>query len=139
MPSMRDYWSTIPIFSHPIFPQIMTSARYLELARYLHTFNKKAVPDGNTDRLILVRPVMEYIQSLCRQLYVPKQNLSLDEGIMPYKGRLTIKAYNPMKPDKYGVKFYFCVKLRVAMCITFLCIVASVSLSMKLFSLCWGV
>ena len=27
MPSMRDYWSTIPIFSHPIFPQIKTSAR----------------------------------------------------------------------------------------------------------------
>ena len=35
------------------------------------------------------------------------QNLSLDEGIMPYKGRLAIKTYNPMKPDKYGVKFYY--------------------------------
>ena len=50
---------------------------------------------------------MEYLQDLCRRMYVPRQNLSLDEGIMPYKGRLSIKTYNPMKPDKYGVKFYF--------------------------------
>ena len=26
---------------------------------------------------------------------------------MPYKGRLSIKTYNPQKPDRYGVKLYF--------------------------------
>ena len=26
---------------------------------------------------------------------------------MPYKGRLSIKVYNPKKPKKYGVKFFF--------------------------------
>ena len=26
---------------------------------------------------------------------------------MPYKGRLNIKIYNPKKPKKYGVKFFF--------------------------------
>ena len=85
----------------------MTSARYQELSRFVHAFNKLAVPADNKDKLILVHPVMEYLQVLCKQHYLPNQELSLDEGIMPYKGRLSIKIYSPQKPDKYGVKFYF--------------------------------
>ena len=40
-------------------------------------------------------------------LVVPSKNLSLDEGLLAYKGRLSIKVYNPKKPKKYGVKFFF--------------------------------
>ena len=107
LPSMRMYWSTSKILGSLLFPQIMTCNRYLQLGRYLHAFNKRAVPPGNKDRLLLVRPIMEYIQERCCRLYIPMQELSLDEGIMPYKGRLSIKTYNPQKPDKYGVKIYF--------------------------------
>ena len=85
----------------------MNSKKFILIGKYLHTFNKLAVPRNNDDKLILVRPVMEYLQEKCKQWYIPEQNMSLDEGIMPYKGRLSIKTYNPMKPDKYGVKFYF--------------------------------
>ena len=85
----------------------MTYRRFLQLGRYIHAYNKRAVPPNNRDRLVLVRPIMEYIQERCSRLYLPNQELSLDEGIMPYKGRLSIKTYNPAKPDKYGVKIYF--------------------------------
>ena len=37
----------------------------------------------------------------------PGRYLSLDEGTLPYKGHLSIKVYNPAKPHKYGLKFYF--------------------------------
>ena len=40
-------------------------------------------------------------------MYIPEKNLSLDEGMLKWKGRLSIKVYNPMKPAKYGLKFYF--------------------------------
>ncbi|MDG8288249.1 transposase, partial [Streptococcus pneumoniae] len=59
------------------------------------------------DCLILVLPVLEYIREWCQFLVVPSKNLSLDEGMMPYKGRLSIKVYNPKKPKKYGVKLFF--------------------------------
>ena len=49
----------------------------------------------------------EYIRDRCKTLIVPSKNLSLDEGMVPYKGRLGIKVYNPKKPKKYGVKFFF--------------------------------
>ena len=72
----------------------------------MHAFNKLAVSADNKDKLILVCTVMEYLQVLCKQHYLLTQELSLDEGIMPYKGRLSIRIYSPQKPDKYGVKFY---------------------------------
>ena len=106
-PSIRMYWSSSPVFGHKLFPQIMTSKKFIQIGKYLHTFNKLAVPQNNDDKLILVRPIMEYLQEKCKHWYTPEQNLSLDEGIMPYKGRLIIKTYNPMKPNKYGVKIYF--------------------------------
>ena len=57
--------------------------------------------------MILFRPVMDYIREKCSSLYVPNRNLSLDEGMMKWNGRLSIRVYNPKKPCKYGVKFYF--------------------------------
>ena len=61
---------------------------------------------NNKDCLIWVRPVMEYLQERFRNFYIPERELSLDEGVLPYKGRLSFKTYNPQKPDKYGIKLY---------------------------------
>ena len=63
--------------------------------------------DYDKDRLILVRPVMEYLQEKCRTTYTPREHLSLDEGLLKWKGRLNIKTYNPKKPARYGIKFFF--------------------------------
>ncbi|XP_068222159.1 piggyBac transposable element-derived protein 4-like [Palaemon carinicauda] len=40
-------------------------------------------------------------------MYTPEKHLSLDEGMLKWKGRLNIRTYNPKKPTKYGIKFYF--------------------------------
>jgi hypothetical protein len=39
-------------------------------------------------------------------VYTPEQKLSLDEGMVPWRGRLSSKQYIPNKPDKFGVKMY---------------------------------
>ena len=40
-------------------------------------------------------------------MYPSKTFLSTKESCHTRGGGLKIKTYNPMKPDKYGVKFYF--------------------------------
>ncbi|XP_068237096.1 piggyBac transposable element-derived protein 4-like [Palaemon carinicauda] len=50
---------------------------------------------------------MEYIHDKCKAIYTPEKHLSLDEGMLKWKGRLNIRKYNPKKPTKYGIKFYF--------------------------------
>ncbi len=48
--------------------------------------------------------------------------ICLDEAIEPYKGRTTLKVYNPCKPHKWGIKLFvttciktaFTLKLRIS-------------------------
>ena len=108
--NVRQYWRRGFFLATPNVPALMTRDAFLAMDRYFHGFNRRAIPRGNQDRLVAVRPVMEYLQDRCRTLVVPGKNLSLDEGMMAYKGRLSIKVYNPKKPKKYGVKFFFITK-----------------------------
>ena len=104
---VRLYWKRNFFMDVPNVASLMTRDTFLALDRYFHAFNRRAIPRGNKDRLIVARPVLEYIRDRCKTLIVPSKNLSFDEGMMPYKGRLSIKVYNPKKPKKYGVKFFF--------------------------------
>ena len=106
-PNVRLFWRRNFFMATPSVPVTMTRSRFLALDRYFHAFNRRAIPRGNTDRLILVRPVMDYLRQRCRDLVIPTMNLSLDEGMMGFKGALNIKVYNPKKPKKYGIKFFF--------------------------------
>ena len=78
-------------FSMSVFPQTMSRRRC----------------DAITDKLMILRPVFDFILKKCHTLYVPLRNLSINEGMLKWKGRLSIRIYNPMKPIKYGIKFYF--------------------------------
>ena len=104
---VRSYWKRSFFLATPNVPALMSRDRFLAFDRYFHAFNRKAIPRNNRDRLILVRPVMDYLRQRCKDVVIPSQNLSLDEGMMAYKGRLAIKVYNPKKPKKYGVKIFF--------------------------------
>ncbi|XP_021340946.1 piggyBac transposable element-derived protein 4-like [Mizuhopecten yessoensis] len=40
------------------------------------------------------------------EVYTPGEFLSFDEGTCPFKGRVRFRVYNPMKPNKFGIKLY---------------------------------
>ena len=94
-------------FSLSAFPQTMAQRRFEAIQKYFHSFNRRAIPKGNPDKLMIIRPVLDFIIEKCRSLYLPTSNLSIDEGMPKWKGRLSIRVYNPMKPKKYGIEFYF--------------------------------
>ena len=119
-PTRRMYWRRSKLYSMANFAAIMSRHRFEAITRYFHTFNRKAVPRGTTDKLILVRSIMEHLQERFRTTYTPERNISLDEGLMPYKGRLSIKTYNPQKPSKYGVKLYMLCEAKSGYVLDFL-------------------
>ncbi|EFN87013.1 PiggyBac transposable element-derived protein 4, partial [Harpegnathos saltator] len=55
------------------------------------------------DKLFKIREVLNYVQNKFQTVYTPKQELSLDEGIIPWRGRLSFRTYNPAKLVKYGI------------------------------------
>ncbi|KAG0438920.1 PiggyBac transposable element-derived protein 4 [Dictyocoela muelleri] len=50
--------------------------------------------------------IVEALESLFSNTYMPGEFLALDEGMMAYKGKIKNRVYSPYKPDKWGMKFY---------------------------------
>ena len=56
------------------------------------------------DRLFKVRPILDNISEKIQNVFEPSKNLSIDEGMIAFKGRLSFRQYMPAKPTKYGIK-----------------------------------
>lgn len=52
-----------------------------------------------------IQPVIDHIQQVCSKIPM-EENLSCDEQIVPFKGKISIKTYNPKKPHKWGYKLW---------------------------------
>ena len=52
-------------------------------------------------------------------VYCPGPCLSLDEGMIPWRGNLHFKVYNPDKPNKYGIKAYMICEAETGYCYKF--------------------
>ena len=55
------------------------------------------------DKLYKLRPFLELVVKRFKESYIPAQRLSIDEGIIGFKGRLSLQ-YLPRKPHKWGMK-----------------------------------
>lgn len=57
----------------------------------------------NADRLYKVQHLIDQFSKKFEENFSPRQNISIDEGIIPWRGRLNFKVYNPSKITKYGL------------------------------------
>ena len=106
--NIADYWSTKEMIQTPFFGGKMAKNRFLLILSSLHLVNNDdAIPVGQpgADRLFKVRPFMQMLKNNFL-LYKPNKDLSFDEGLCPFKGRVHFCVYNPMKPHKFGIKLY---------------------------------
>jgi hypothetical protein len=105
MPSLPMYWSQEMRYG-PV-ADVISRNRFREIHRFLHfSDNNLAVTnrdDPNYDRYYKVRPVLESLRSACLQLE-PEEKMSVDEQIIPFKGRSVMRQYVPKKPNKWGFK-----------------------------------
>ena len=111
LPHERMHWARNKFYGNSVFHQTMSFERFKLISKYFHANDKDAVPKGynsssDHDRMLLVKPLIDFIRQRANALYTPEMNLSLDEAMMPWKGKLNIKVFNPLKPVKYGVKIY---------------------------------
>ncbi|KAJ1154739.1 hypothetical protein NDU88_007482, partial [Pleurodeles waltl] len=108
-PSLSSYWSTSPLMATAIFPAIMSRNRYELLLRMLHFVdNALALPRDHpdSDRLFKIRPVLDHLVDRFSEIYVPGKEISVDESLVLFKGRLVFRQYIPSKRARYGIKLY---------------------------------
>ena len=105
----RDYWSTKWPFYNETLPSIMSGWRFELLLNNLHLNDDEKMPPRGSphfDRLYKVRPVLDRVVDAFKVHYKPQKNLSIDESMVGFKGRLAWIQYMPKKPRKWGIKIW---------------------------------
>ena len=105
--NLKAYWSTDSVTKTPLFSSTMSRDRYLHIMRYLHFVNNCNAPnqtDPNRDKLWKIRPFLDALVPRFTAVYAPSQNLSLDETLIKFKGRLHFRQFLPLKRSRFGIK-----------------------------------
>lgn len=109
LPEKRDYWRLNPYLRYAAIADRISRDRFEDITRYTHFVDNTNLPsqgEAGYDRLGKVRPVMEYIEVKCRELHNPHCEMAVDEAMIKFHGRSTIKQYMPLKPIKHGIKVW---------------------------------
>lgn len=107
LPELKDYWSKE--LGQERISSVFSYHRFKDIFRFLHcNDNSTALPrdNPNHDKLHKVRPVMKLLQESFKECWVPHQQNSVDEGMIPFTGRSSIKQYMKDKPNKWGFKMW---------------------------------
>lgn len=97
-----DYWSTDPLIKTSIFPRTMSRNRFLLMLRYL-SFDNNDDECENPNILFRIRKIINYFSKKFQTVYKPKQDLVLQESVVPWRGKLNFKVYNPNVVNKPGI------------------------------------
>ena len=109
LPAIDDYWSTDPTLHYSPIADRITRDRFKEISRYLHFADNSTLPPRGTpghDRLGKVLPVIDHLSARFSDLYDPHREVAVDEAMIKFTGRSTLKQYMPMKPVKRGIKVW---------------------------------
>ena len=108
-PSIEDYWVTSWPFATPTFSSILKRDRFSLLMRFLHlNDSSKYIPKGEPgyDALYKLRPFADPLIANFRAAYTLGREVSVDEAMIGFKGRLWFVQYMPNKPTKLGMKAF---------------------------------
>jgi hypothetical protein len=95
LPSIDDYWPSPPPISNRI-----PRWRFREISWYLHFVNNDDLaPRGDPmhDRLGKVHPLIDHLSSKFSSLYEPSKDVAVDEAMIKFQGRSSLKQYMSMK------------------------------------------
>lgn len=105
-PELHQYWSTDAFYCVPYFQQqhALSRDRFKQLLSCLRFYDCR--DELTADPLRKVRPFLKLLQQACSNTYRPGEELSADESLLLYKGKLLFKQYIPTKRARSGIKVY---------------------------------
>ena len=84
---------------------VISRNRFTDLKKHIHfNDNSKLITnrdDAAYDRYYKIRPVLVMLRESCLHIE-PEKRMSIDEQMIPYKGKNSLRQYLPKKP-KNGV------------------------------------
>ncbi|KAJ8896410.1 hypothetical protein PR048_001754 [Dryococelus australis] len=90
LPPWKHYWSTSEDLGVLVI-NAMPRDHFETILRYLHANDNTSVPHGNKDKIYKLRPVDNKLNDRFQQVHKWTLELSIDEIIILFKGRSTLK------------------------------------------------
>ena len=98
------YWSRDDDVGVPLISGKMSRSRFREIKRFFHLADNQTL--DKRDKLSKLRPFLKLVEKNLLQFGVFSPNLSLDEQMVPYFGRHSLRMYMKGKPIKFGMKVW---------------------------------
>ena len=109
LPRLSMYWSTTHLLLTPDLKKVMPLLRFQQIWRFFHLNNSSqqvAYGQPGYDPLFKVRSLLDLVCPKLESEYNPHEQLSVDEAMIQFKGRLGFKQYMKAKPTKWGIKVF---------------------------------
>jgi len=114
LPSVDEHWKTNNLIKSAI-PQILSRNRFYIIGKSLHFTNNKE--NIGKHAFHKIENVINYLNDKFSLYYYPSSNLTIDEVIVGFKGRLGFKFYIPLKPTKWGMKIHIIADAKNGYCL----------------------
>lgn len=103
LPAYRDYWNKDCRID--CIANNMALKRFEKLRRYIHFCDNTSINEN--DRFAKIRPLLASIRDNLLKIE-PEADYSIDESMIPYKGKRAghLRQYIKNKPKKWGFKFF---------------------------------
>lgn len=82
----------------------MSRNRFQEIKTYLHLADNLDIEKGNI--VAKVQPLYNMVNEKLKQFGIFHEHLSIDESMVPYRGRHGCKMYIKAKPIRFGFKLW---------------------------------
>ena len=104
LPQIQMYWDSDEFIGVEGFKKTIPKQRFFTLSKYIHLVDPAT--EDRADLLCKVRPLINRLEEKFSAAYVPGKNITVDEGLVKFNGRLSFKQYMPLKPDKFRIKVW---------------------------------
>ena len=105
LPQLELYWSTKHELIRQHIADVTPLVRFQQIMRFLHlndTEHQIGAKQPGYDPLYKVRKLLDIVEIE----YNLNESVSVDEAMIPFKGRLSFKQYMKDKPVKHGIKVF---------------------------------
>ena len=98
------------LFHTPRFRTVFTRKHFEEIKCFIHFSDPyDVIPDRSSpdyDPLYKTGPFINHLQEKFKSLWTPKPQISIDEAMVSFKGRLRTKQFISNKPVRFGIKLW---------------------------------
>ena len=109
LPEIRDYWSTDDYLHYSPIADRITRDRFEQITWFFLFADNDTLPargEEGFSRLQKVDPIISALKQNFQAAYYLHCQVSIDEAMIPFKGRSFMKQYVPLKPVKLGFKVW---------------------------------